>query len=80
MRIRLTDGPCRGDHDVRLSATASPPEEYLVLVEKGKRTVVNEIYGGAIPRVKGVAVHRPAKHHPEGTPVYRSLGRGAARA
>jgi hypothetical protein len=79
MRIRLTDGPCRGDHDVRLSTAAAPPEEYLVLVEKGKRQVVNEISGGSIPGVNVFAVHRLAKRDPDGTPVYGFVGRRESR-
>jgi hypothetical protein len=48
-------------------------------VEKGKRTVVNEIYGGSIPGINVFAVHRLAKHDPDGTPVYGFVGRRESR-
>jgi hypothetical protein len=74
MRIRLRNGPCRGEHDVRISEGASPPEEYLVLVEKGPRTPADGLNGGSIPGINVFAVHRLDRRDPDGTPVYGFAG------
>ena len=79
MRIKLQDGPCAGAADVRLSPGAAPPEEYLVLVEKGKRRPVSEVAGGTIPGVNVFAVHRLSRTEPDGTPVYGFVGRRESR-
>lgn len=79
MRIRLADGPCRGDHDLRIADDASLPEEYLVLVESGPRQKVNEIFGGTIPGINVFAVHRLARRDTDGTPVYAFTGRRESR-
>ena len=79
MRIRLADGPCRGDHDLRIADGASLPEEYLVLVEAGPRQKVNEIFGGTIPGINVFAVHRLDRRDADGTPVYAFTGRRESR-
>ncbi|WP_433801110.1 hypothetical protein [Actinomycetospora sp. CA-084318] len=79
MRIRLQDGPCAGEHDVRVIDTAPPPEEYLVLVEKGPRTPTDGVNGGTIPGVNVFAVHRLARRDPDGTPVYGFAGNRFSR-
>ena len=58
MRIRLRNGPCSGEHDVRIAESAAPPEEYLVLVETGPRTPTDGLNGGSIPGINVYAVHR----------------------
>jgi len=79
VRIRLADGPCRGDHDLSIADGASLPEEYLVLVEKGPRQRVNDIFGGSIPGVNVFAVHRLDSRDRDGTPVYSFAGRRESR-
>ena len=79
MRIRVQDGPCAGDHDVRVTESAPPPEEYLVLVEKGPRTPTDGVNGGTIPGVNVFAVHRLARRDPDGTPVYGFAGERHSR-
>jgi hypothetical protein len=74
MQIRLQDGPCRGEHDVRIAETAPPPEEFLVLVEAGPRMPVNGLNGGSIPGINVYAVHRLDRRDPDGTPVYGFAG------
>jgi hypothetical protein len=74
MRIRLQDGPCRGEHDVRVFDTAPPPEEYLVLVEAGPRMPTDGLNGGSIPGINVYAVHRLRTRDSDGTPVYRFAG------
>ena len=74
MQIRLQDGPCRGEHDVRIAETAPPPEEYLVLVEAGPRMPVHGLNGGSIPGINVYAVHRLHRRDPDGTPVYGFAG------
>lgn len=79
MRIRLQDGPCAGDADVRLAAHADLPEEYLVLLEQGRRMAVGDVTGGSIPGVNVFAVHRLASRDADGTPVYGFVGRRESR-
>jgi hypothetical protein len=79
VRIRLADGPCQGEHDVTIAEGASPPEEFLVLVEEGPRQTVSEIAGGSIPGVNTFAVHRLARREGDGTPVYSFAGRRESR-
>lgn len=79
MRIRLADGPCRGDHDLRIAEGATLPEEYLVLVEAGPRQKVKDIFGGSIPGVNVFAVHRLDSRDGDGTPVYAFAGRRESR-
>ncbi|GAA4801061.1 hypothetical protein GCM10023200_42320 [Actinomycetospora chlora] len=79
MRIRLADGPCQGHHDLSLAEGANLPEEFLVLVEKGPRQKVNDIFGGSIPGINVFAVHRLARHDQDGTPVYAFTGRRESR-
>lgn len=79
MRIRLADGPCRGDHDLALAEGASLPEEYLVLVESGPRQQVSDIFGGSIPGINVFAVHRLDRRDRDGTPVYAFTGRRESR-
>lgn len=79
MQIRCSDGPCAGEHDVRLAPGAAPPEEFLVLLEAGRRQRVSEISGGSIPGVNTFAVHRFARRDGNGTPVYRFVGRRQSR-
>lgn len=79
MRIRLADGPCRGDHDLAIADGATLPDEYLVLVEAGPRQQVTEIFGGSIPGVNVFAVHRLDRHDTDGTPVYAFAGRRESR-
>ena len=79
MQIRLVDGPCAGSAEVRLAQSAAPPEEYLVLLEQGRRLVVNEINGGSIPGVNVFAVHRLDRRDADGTPVYGFVGRRESR-
>ena len=79
MRIRLADGPCAGSADVQLSPGAEPPEEYLVLMETGKRRKVSDLAGGTIPGVNVFAVHRLARTEADGTPVYGFVGRRESR-
>jgi hypothetical protein len=79
MLIRLTDGPCKGEHDVSIADGANPPEEFLVLVEQGPRQKVDEIFGGSIPGVNVFAVHRLARHDRDGIPLYAFAGRRETR-
>ena len=79
MNIRLRNGPCAGTAEVRLSPQAAPPEEYLVLLEQGKRRKVSEMTGGSIPGVNVFAVHRLTGSEPDGTPVYGFVGRRESR-
>ncbi|MEJ2886566.1 hypothetical protein [Actinomycetospora aeridis] len=79
MRIRLHDGPCRGDHDLTLAEGASLPEEYLVLVESGPRQKVSDMTGGSIPGINVFAVHRLDRRDADGTPVYAFAGRRESR-
>jgi hypothetical protein len=79
VRIRLSDGPCRGEHDLTIADGASLPEEFLVLVEKGPRQKVNDVFGGSIPGVNVFAVHRLARRDGDGTPVYSFAGRRESR-
>jgi hypothetical protein len=79
VRIRLADGPCRGDHDLTIAEGASLPEEFLVLEEKGPRQQVNDIFGGSIPGINVFAVHRLAQPDKDGTPVYSFAGRRESR-
>jgi hypothetical protein len=79
VRIRLADGPCQGHHDLTIAEGVSLPEEFLVLVEKGPRQKVNDIFGGSIPGINVFAVHRLARHDQDGTPVYSFTGRRESR-
>lgn len=79
MRIRLADGPCRGDHDLSLAEGARLPEEYLVLLEAGERLQVSGIFGGSIPGVNVFAVHRLDRRDTDGTPIYAFAGRRESR-
>lgn len=79
MNIRLQDGPCRGAAEVRLADGAAPPEEYLVLLEQGRRQRVKDLVGGSIPGINVFAVHRLAHRDPDGTPVYGYVGRRESR-
>ena len=79
MRIRLADGPCQGHHDLTIAEGVSLPEEFLVLVEKGPRQTVNDIFGGSIPGINVFAVHRLARRDQDGTPVYSFTGRRESR-
>lgn len=79
MLIRLADGPCAGEHDVQISAGATPPEEFLVLVEARPRQKVREMFGGSIPGVNVFAVHRLARQDADGAPLYRFTGRRETR-
>ena len=79
MQIRLADGPCAGRADVRLARDASPPEEYLVLLEQGRRQKVKDMFGGSIPGVNVFAVHRLHRTDADGTPVYGFVGRRESR-
>jgi hypothetical protein len=74
MRIILQDGPCRGEHDVQIGEAATPPEEYLVLVEAGPRTPTDGLNGGSIPGINVFAVHRLSRREADGTPVYGFAG------
>lgn len=79
MRIRLTDGPCQGEHDLTMAEGATLPEEFLVLVERGPRQKVNDIFGGSIPGINVFAVHRLARRDQDGTPLYAFAGRRESR-
>ena len=79
MLIRLTDGPCKGEHDVSIADGESPPEEFLVLVEQGPRQKVDEIFGGSIPGINVFAVHRLSRHDGDGIPIYAFAGRRETR-
>lgn len=74
MRIRLRGGPCAGEHHVQIGETASPPEEFLVLLDAGPRTPTEGLNGGSIPGVNVFAVHRLDRRDPDGTPVYAFSG------
>lgn len=79
MLIRLNDGPCAGEHDVKIADGADPPEEFLVLVDQGPRQQVDQIFGGSIPGINVFAVHRLARRDRDGTPVYGFAGRRESR-
>jgi hypothetical protein len=79
VRIRLVDGPCRGEHDLSIAEGASLPEEYLVLVESGPRQQVSDIFGGSIPGINVFAVHRLERRDGDGTPLYAFTGRRESR-
>ncbi|NMO93984.1 hypothetical protein [Actinomycetospora sp. TBRC 11914] len=59
---------------MRIAETAPPPEEYLVLVEKGPRTRTDGLNGGSIPGINVYAVHRLDRRDADGTPVYGFRG------